>query len=123
METPLTIYLADGTDLQVPYNPELMSFDHEDMNIRNPMLSDCSRFGADPVKEYGFDEWGTGGGFTALRRDMTTQSRYLLLTDESGLEPPVPERWQEALLGLYTEDGDAIAIIKVGDIPLVGEEE
>lgn len=115
---PLTVYLADGFMMKVPYSPELMAFTHNDMQIRNPWLSECGRICVDP-KVYGFEPWDGGGGSVALylQRD---QGRYMLFTDSSGLE--LPDASGDDLLGLYTEDGDGVAVIRVGDIPLDSEE-
>lgn len=103
---PLTLYLADGAELKVQYSDELMSFTHGEMQIRNPLLSECGRFAVDP-KDYGFGGWPTGGGCVALRKELES-GRYMLLTCSDG---------GDDLLGLYSGEGEPLAIIRVGDIP------
>lgn len=110
---PLTVYLADGTEHKVPYSDALMSFIHNDMQIRNPLLSECGRFAVDP-KEYGFEGWHMGGGSIGLRKELEG-GRYMLLTDSDGLD--LPDSTGEDLLGLYSKDGEPIAIIRIKDIP------
>lgn len=110
---PLTLYLADGAEHKVPYSDELMAFVHNDMQIRNPLLSACGRFAADP-KDYGFEGWASGGGCVALRKELDN-GRYLLLTHSDGID--LPDATSDDLLGLYTQDGDPLALIRVGDIP------
>lgn len=115
---PLTVYLADGTEHKVQYSPELMSFTHDDMQIRNPMLSECGRTVVDP-KVYGFQEWERGGGCLALGKELE-DGRYFLLTCSDGICPPLG--LYTDLLGLYTKDGDPIALIQAGHIPFDSEE-
>lgn len=109
---PLTLYLAD-CEVKVQYRDDLMSFTHGEMQIRNPMLSACGRFAADP-KDYGFEGWASGGGCVALRKELDN-GRYLLLTHSDGID--LPDATSDDLLGLYTQDGDPLALIRVGDIP------
>lgn len=115
---PLTVYLADGTEMKVPYQPELMAFTHDDMQIRNPMLSECGRTAVDP-KVYGFKEWERGGGCVALGKELD-DGRYFLLTRSDGICPPLG--LYTDLLGLYSEDGDPIALIQMGHIPFDSED-
>lgn len=112
---PLTLYLAD-CEVKVQYRDDLMSFTHGEMQIRNPMLSACGRFAADP-KDYGFEGWASGGGCVALRKELDN-GRYLLLTHSDGID--LPDATSDDLLGLYTQDGDPLALIRVGDIPFEG---
>lgn len=113
---PLTVYLNNGTAHKVPYSDELMAFVHNDMQIRNPLLSACGRFAADP-KDYGFEGWHTGGGCVGLRKNRDG-GQYMLLTCSEGLD--LPDATGDDLLGLYTKDGDPLALIRVGDIPFEG---
>lgn len=117
---PCTLYLASGNQVKVPYSADMLAFVHQDMQIRNPFLSDCGRFTVDP-KEYGFDEYHTGGGCMALRK-MLPCGEYLLLTDADGCNIPLAEEWQEALLGRYYLDGTPAIIVELGDIPMSHEE-
>lgn len=110
---PLTLYLADGAEHKVPYSDELMAFTFGEMNVRNPLLSECGRFAADP-KDYGFEGWASGGGCVGLRKNLEG-GRYMLLTDSDGLD--LPDSTGEDLLGLYSKDGEPIAIITIKNIP------
>lgn len=116
---PMTMTLPSGTTLKVPYVPDLMSFVHEDMQIRNPMMSECGRFGVDPTV-YGFEVWNTGGGCMALRKDLPNGD-YLLLTDEDGCRIPEAAEWATAILGRYTGGGTPYATITLVDVPMDGE--
>lgn len=113
---PLTIYLADGHEHKVPYSDELMAFTHGDMQIRNPLLSECGRFAVDP-KDYGFEGWATGGGCVALRKELES-GRYMLLTCSDGID--LPDASGDDLLGLYSQSGEPIAMISIKDIPFQG---
>lgn len=110
---PLIVYLADGTEHKVPYSDELMSFTHGEMQIRNPMLSECGRFKVDP-RIYGFESYETGGCNAALYKELEG-GRYMLLTSGCGLE--LPAAAEGDLLGLYTAGCDPLALIRIGDIP------
>lgn len=110
---PLTLYLADGAEHKVPYSDELMSFSYGEMNVRNPLLSECGRFAAQPL-QYGFEGWASGGCCVALRKQLES-GRYLLLTGPSGAD--LPDATGEDLLGLYSQEGEPIAIISVKNIP------
>jgi len=110
---PLTLYLADGAEHKVQYSDKLMAFTHGDMQVRNPLLSECGRFAVDP-KDYGFEGWASGGGCVALRKELES-GRYMLLTCSEGLD--LPDATGDDLLGLYSKDGDPIAIIHIKNIP------
>lgn len=112
---PLTLYLIDG-EHRAPYSDELMSFTHGEMQIRNPLLSECGRLAADP-KEYGFEGWASGGSCVALRKNLGS-GRYLLLTCSSGID--LPDATGDDLLGLYSQSGEPIAVIRIKDIPFQG---
>lgn len=116
---PMTITLSTGATLDVPYVEDHMSFVHDDMQIRNPMLSPCGRFAADP-KQYGFDVYHTGGGCMALRK-MLPCGEYFMLTTSDGGHIPDPEDAETAILGRYYANGDPAAYITLSDIPLEGE--
>jgi hypothetical protein len=116
----MTFYLPDGTTELRQYDPDLLSFEHEGYQIRDPMQSECSRFHIDPRK-YGFEEYHTGGGCMALIKDLPS-GEYLLLTDENGDDIPAIGD-QEALLGRYTTEGEPVALITVGNILFDSEEE
>ncbi|QYW06447.1 hypothetical protein uan_035 [Pseudomonas phage UAntarctica] len=113
---PMTIYTADGAEFKVAYIDELMSFTVNDMTIRNPLVSECGRFAVDPI-EYGFEPWDGGGGSVGLYLQRE-EGRYMLLTDSSGLE--LPDASGDDLLGLYTNEGEPMALIRIGDIPFQG---
>lgn len=112
---PCTLYLASGNEVNVPYSPDVLAFVHNDMQIRNPMMSECGRFGVDP-KDYGFDEYHTGGGCMALRK-MLPCGEYFLLTDADGCNIPLAEEWATALYGRYYRDGTPAIIITLVDVP------
>jgi hypothetical protein len=121
-EPPMTVFLVNGTTINVPYDPEVMAFTNDGYEIRNPTQSECSRFYIDP-KEYGFEVWNSGGGIMVLKRELPGNGGYLLLTTADGSSIPAPADSDTALLGRYTNGGDPVAYITVGNIPFVGEEE
>lgn len=116
----MVMTLPSGTTVKVPYVADLMSFIHEDMEIRNPMQSQCGRFGQDP-KEYGFEEYHTGGGCMALRKELPNGD-YFLLTDADGVAIPKAEEWATALYGRYSPSGEPSAVITLVDVPYAHEE-
>jgi len=63
---PMTLVDPTGQTYLAPYDPKVLAFIDEDMEIRNPYFSPCGRFLVDPVKAYGFVETHTGGGCMAL---------------------------------------------------------
>jgi hypothetical protein len=117
---PCTLYFASGNQTKAPYLKEMLAFVHLDMEIRNPMMSECGRFGVDP-KYYGFDEYHTGGGCMALRK-MLPCGEYLLLTDSDGTNIPLAEEWATALYGRYYRDGSPAIMITLLDVPMDSEE-
>lgn len=117
---PCTLYLASGNQVNVPYSADMLAFVHNDMEIRNPMMSECGRFMVDP-QTYGFDLYHTGGGCMALRK-MLPCGEYFLLTDDSGGDIPLAEEWAEAQYGRYYRDGSPAIIIELGDVPMAHEE-
>lgn len=120
IKTPVTHYAADGSSWRVAYDPTVLAFVHEDMEIRNPMLSECGRFDVDP-KYYGFEEYETGGHCLALIKTLENGD-YLLLTDEDG--GGIPETGDlNALLGRYTNEGVPIAVVTLGNVPFDSDEE
>lgn len=120
MKNPMTVYQADGTTKLVPYSAQVLAFEFEGFEIRDPQISECGRFVADP-KKYGFKRHETGGGCTALILDLPNGD-YLLITDEDGSS--IPDLGDStALLGRYTKDGNPIAVITLGDVPFDSDEE
>lgn len=101
---------AEGLHEVVAYDPALLAFEHDGKQIRVPFLvADLAGLKrVDPVEAYGFFEVNTGGGCMALQRDLA-DGRYLLLTDESGVEIP-DEDWEACLIGLFNEDGEQMAM-------------
>ena len=117
----MTMTLPSGTTLKIPYVKDLMAFEHDGMEIRNPMMSECGRFGVDPVEAYGFEVWHTGGGCMALRKDLPNGD-YYLLTDADGSAIPTQEEWATAIYGRYTGGGTPYATIALLDVPMDSEE-
>lgn len=115
----MRIYNSDGTTNDVPYDPDVLAFVHEDFQIRDPMISECGRFKLDPIN-YGFTPYHTGGGCMALRRELENGD-YLLLTDSDGSGIPTQEDAKTALLGRYTAEGVAVAVVALGDIVMDSE--
>lgn len=120
LKTPMTVYQADGTTQQVPYDPQVLAFVHLDMEIRNPLMSECGRLDVDP-EYFGFEVYSTGGGCQALIKTLPNGD-YLLLTDEDGFTIPATGD-TTALLGRYNCKGKPIAVITLGDVPFDSDEE
>lgn len=98
------------------YDPALLSFVWQDMEIRHPMLSDGLTESVSP-EVYGFNVWSTGGGCAAYGLNLP-DGGYLLLTDEDGL--CLPEQG-DAVLGRYNANGECLALINLDHVPMEGE--
>jgi hypothetical protein len=109
------MHLLDQRE-DVPYSAYLLAFSENGMEIRHPYMSECGRFDADPVADYGFEEVQTGGGCTALVK-KTADGRELMLTDTSGCSTPDTDQTPvTGLLGLQIE-GQTVAWLDLRDIP------
>lgn len=104
----------DGLEYEADYDPNVLAFVFEDMEIRNPFLSECGRFSVDPGY-YGFKAVGTGGGCEALVKGLEN-GHYLMLSDEDGINIPDSKDISEALIGRYNEKGEMIAICAMKDV-------
>lgn len=78
-------------------------FEHEGTQITNPTVSDCSRFPVSP-ETYGFEEYSTGGGFTAWAKTLP-DGTVILLTDIEGESHELGEPGALFMLGTSDEDG------------------
>ena len=78
-------------------------FEHEDMQITNPTVSECGRFTLSPEK-YGFHIAQTGGGRTAWLRRIPG-GRHVALTDRSGTTSQLGKDCDPFLLSVY-RDGE-----------------
>lgn len=114
-EPAMELALDNGDMVPAPFDPDLMSFEHEQGRIFNPTRSRDNRSYVDPGV-YGFDVYHTGGGCMALRKDLDGGC-YFLLTDSDGDSMPGQDEYETALLGLYSPEGDTLAMIEVGKIP------
>ncbi|SFB62783.1 hypothetical protein [Azotobacter beijerinckii] len=106
-----------GLNDKAPYDPTLLAFFHQGVEIRNPYLSPCGGYEVDPVAVYGFGEVWTGGDCRAL--DLTLPDGCVLrLTNEDGLRTPDPNEWESAIIGRLSSDHDEIAWCVLGEVPL-----
>lgn len=112
----MNVFDQNGVASVVPYDPSLLEFEFEGMGIRNPFVSDCGRFGADPLKDYPFQVVERDGVVVAWRQDLP-DGRQLLLTDGEGLQPPVAGKFDDALLTLMSTEGKPVASCMIKDIP------
>lgn len=99
-------YNAAGGWVTTGYNAELMAFG----GVFNPLRTaddsaDCCAEG------YGFVLTNTGGGCMAYQLDLP-DGRYLLLTDSEGCEVPSPSDDESPMLGLYSPEGDPLALVE-----------
>lgn len=106
----------DGLFDEVEYEPELLAFEHEGTEIRNPMLSECGRFTVDPCEAYGFELHHSGGGCMALVKELSNGDS-LWLTDESGSDVPDEDDPSTNIIGRFNKDGEQVAFITMGDLP------
>jgi hypothetical protein len=100
------------------YDPALLAFDHEGAEIRNPFLSPDGMEIVDPVATYGFAEIHTGGGCMALSRALPCGGS-IILTDNDGSELPYQREMAEALIGRWDKEGEQLACMVLGMVPLV----
>lgn len=110
-----------GLDQNAAYDPALLAFVHEGVEIRNPYLSPGGRFEVDPVLAYGFKEVWTGGDCKALDLALPDGS-VLRLTDEDGLRIPEPGEWEGAIIGRLSSDHEEIAWCVLGEVPLATDQ-
>lgn len=109
----------DGRYADAPYEQELLAFEFEGTEIRNPYESECGRFEVDP-KSYGFVEHHTGGGCMALLKDLG-DGAYLLITDSDGCA--IPEKGDDGYdmsdicIGRFNVEGEQLAYISLADLP------
>lgn len=113
------MFLLDQPE-SVPYSPYLLAFEHAGFEIRDPYTSECSRFQANPVADYGFEEIETGGGCKALYL-KDEDGRELWITDPSGCFIPDTSKYPvDGILGLRV-GMQTVAYIYLRDIPSVGD--
>lgn len=86
--------------LYVPYDPELLSFEHNGVEISNPFLSECGRFAVDPVEAYGFTVALTVDGGKALEKALP-DGGFIRLTDEYGSGLPDLHDVDSAQIGRF----------------------
>ena len=79
-------------------------FEHEDMHVTNPTMSECGWFTLSP-QEYGFRVAAIGGGRTAWVRELPSQ-RHIRLTDSTGMTAELGSDCDPFLLSVYT-DGES----------------
>lgn len=115
------LHTESGLNPNAPYDPALLAFLHEGVEIRNPYLSPCGRFEVDPVLVYGFEEVWTGGDCKALDLVLPDGS-VLRLTNEDGLSIPEPGEWESAIIGRLNGDHEDIAWCVLGEVPLSTEQ-
>lgn len=110
---------ADGNRVEAPYDAELLSFVSDDMQIRDPFISECGRFTLDPVKDYGFAHMNTGGGCLALVLELP-EGEYLMLTATDGISLPTAKDW---LIARYDAHDDMVASCKGTEVKMAHEED
>lgn len=116
MKNPMMVYRPDGTVDSLPYDPAILAFEFEGRQIRNPLYEPDGEFHI-PAENYGFYHHHTGDGCMALRKDLPNGD-YLLLTTEDGSSiPDMIEGSEDAILGRWTADGEALALIVLGNVP------
>ena len=98
---------------------KMLCFEHEGVAIHNPFMSPCGRFIADPCEDYGFQEWGMGGGCQALVKEFYVgdDKRFLIVTDLSGINLPGPDAAPyDILVGVQDFDGEELATATLAEI-------
>lgn len=106
----------NGVESVVAYGPDLLWFEFGGMAIRNPFVSDCARFDANPLVDYPFtivEEGGTPAAWGLKLPD----GGHLLLTHSDGLQPPVAGQFDDAVLMLVSAEGRPVASCVIKDIP------
>lgn len=117
---PMVLVGACQEKTRVPYDPTLLAFVHEDMEIRNPYLSTCGRLLVNPVEAYGFTVSHTGGGCMAL--DLQLPNGRLLRLVQDGAHIAEPQDWALCTIFLLDAEGEDLAYCDLCDVPMPGDE-
>jgi hypothetical protein len=100
------------------YRPDLLSFEHEGIEIRNPFLSPDGESVVDPIAYYGFQEVQTGGFCTALHLPLPG-GHTIVLTDSDGTDRPYGKEMGTAIIGRLDGEGQELACMSLGTVPLL----
>lgn len=106
----------NGIESVVAYDPDLLWFEFGGMAIRNPFVSDCARFDANPLVDYPFTIVEEGGAPAAWGLELP-DGGHLLLTHNDCLQPPVAGQFDDAVLMLVSAEGRPVASCVIKDIP------
>lgn len=112
---PMTLVDPTGQTSLAPYDPKVLAFIDEDMEIRNPYFSPCGRFLVDPVKAYGFVETHTGGGCMAL--DLPHGDGTLRLVQD-GIFIGDPHDWKSCTIFFLSSSGEDVAYCDLANVPM-----
>jgi len=111
----------NGLTREVPYDPNVLAFRHNGVEVRNPLLTPEGVPGADPVKDYGFELRHTGGGCMALVKRLECGDE-LFLTDADGVGIPDPASPYEGLIGRFDALGGQLAVADLAEASEVDSE-
>jgi len=100
------------------YDPSLLAFEHNGLEVRNPFLSPDGLSVVDPVIEYGFKHVSTGGGCEALFLRLPCGG-CIILTDSDGCGLPSQVGMADALIGRWNEHDEELACMVLGMVPLL----
>ncbi|WP_455233432.1 hypothetical protein [Geopseudomonas aromaticivorans] len=112
--------VPNGFFHEAPYDQEVLAFEFEGDTIRNPYLSPCGRFDADPVKDYGFELHHSGGGCMALVKRLEDGSSIWLTDSDAGL--PDPNDPDDIIIGRFNAEGEQVAYANLRDVPFYDQD-
>lgn len=78
-------------------------FVHDDIEIDNPIISECGRFSANP-EQYGFKITSTGGGCSAHAQEFMLDGKPVLMLLTDGNLNCINDETITANIGLYDLD-------------------
>lgn len=100
------------------YQPELLSFQYEGVEIRNPFIAPDGQSVVDPMAAYGFEKVQTGGGCLALHLPLP-DGGCIVLTDSDGCRVPTGDEMCSALIAREDAEGNELARMVLGMVPLL----
>lgn len=96
---------ANGHETDVPYDPDLLSFEFEGVEITNPLWDECHTSRVDPAAYYGFEVHETGGGCRAYVMELPDGESLVLTGEDGSYLPDLNDDGSLAVLGRNYKDG------------------
>lgn len=95
----------NGHESVVPYDPARLSFEHEGVQITNPLWDTCYSERVDPAAYYGFEVHETGGGCRAYVLELPDGDSLVLTGEDGSYLPDLSDDGTLAVLGRQDKEG------------------